>query len=360
MTARRTATARCSRFETWSSTSRSNGGVVQREIGRVHAVDGVSFDVDAGETLGLVGESGCGKSTLGRCVVRLLEPTAGEIIFDGRTDHTSLAARSARRSGASCRSSSRTRTRRLNPRKRVGSIIGDAARASTRRGTAPTGASACEEMLRTVGLSPEHYNRYPHEFSGGQRQRIGLARSLALEPDLLVADEPVSALDVSIQAQMINLLDVASGEVRAHAARHRPRPRRRPPRLRPHRGHVPRQAHGGLRRRRSSTRIPRTRTRSRCSRPSRSPIQTSRTGGRASCSPETCRARRIHRRRAASTPGAPTSSRPAAATRSRSSARSRRGHTVACHWAEDIRSGNLKPNDVAPAAPAQEPVADGG
>ena len=173
----------------------------------MHAVDDVSFSVAEGETLGLVGESGCGKSTLGRCIVRLLEPTAGDVIASTAASIGKLRARALRPLRREMQMIFQDPYASLNPRKRVGH---DHRRpAAHPRHRRPRGAQGrrSQELLEQVGLSPEHYNRFPHEFSGGQRQRIGVARALALRPKLIVADEPVSALDVSIQAQMVNLLE---------------------------------------------------------------------------------------------------------------------------------------------------------
>ncbi|HTS72405.1 MAG TPA: dipeptide ABC transporter ATP-binding protein [Gaiellaceae bacterium] len=185
-------------------------GILQREVARVHAVDDVSLSVSKGETLGLVGESGCGKSTLGRCIVRLLEPTAGDVVFDGRSIGK-LGARSLRPLRLQMQMVFQDPYASLNPRKRVGTIVGDPLKIHG-LGDRKERKKQVEELLETVGLSPEHYNRFPHEFSGGQRQRIGVARALALRPKLIVADEPVSALDVSIQAQMVNLLEELQDE----------------------------------------------------------------------------------------------------------------------------------------------------
>jgi peptide/nickel transport system ATP-binding protein/oligopeptide transport system ATP-binding protein len=180
-------------------------GVLQRQVGAVRAVDGVSFDVMRGETLGIVGESGCGKSTTARLLLRLLDPTSGSIEYEGR-DIARLSRKQLLPLRREMQMIFQDPYSSLNPRKTVGSIIGEPYVIHGIETSEPARKKRVQELMEQVGLNPEHYNRFPYEFSGGQRQRIGVARALALKPELIVADEPVSALDVSIQAQIINLL----------------------------------------------------------------------------------------------------------------------------------------------------------
>src|SRR3954449_1056687 len=188
----------------------TRGIIFQKQVAAVQAVDGVSFSVKRGETLGIVGESGCGKSTLARCLVRLLDTTEGEINFEGR-DITKLSRAAMRPIRREMTMIFQDPYASLNPRKRVGFIIGEPLEVHG-LGTAAEIKKRVQELLDIVGLNPEHYNRFPHEFSGGQRQRIGIARALAVNPKLIVCDEPVSALDVSVQAQILNLLKDLQGE----------------------------------------------------------------------------------------------------------------------------------------------------
>ncbi len=182
------------------------GGVFGRVVDKVHAVDGVSFEIDAGQTLGLVGESGCGKSTTGRCILRLIEPTSGQVWFEGK-NVTALGKSELRAMARDMQIIFQDPYASLNPRMTVGAIIGEALIIHKLTKSAREYEDRIVDLLETVGLSADHMRRYPHEFSGGQRQRIGIARALAVSPKLIVCDEAVSALDVSIQAQVINLLE---------------------------------------------------------------------------------------------------------------------------------------------------------
>jgi ABC-type glutathione transport system ATPase component len=267
----------------------TRGIIFQRQVGAVKAVDGISFTVKKGETLGVVGESGCGKSTMARCVMKLLEPTAGRVVFDGR-DISKLDRVRMRPVRREMMMIFQDPYASLNPRKRVGFIIAEALEVH-KLGTAAEVKRRVQELLEVVGLNPEHYNRFPHEFSGGQRQRIGVARALAISPKLIVCDEPVSALDVSVQAQILNLLADTSAM------------RSRSPRVT------------------SSTPSPSIRTRARCSRPSRSRTLRSAASARASCSRAMFRTPSTPRALAGSIPAVPASTRGTATSRRRLSNR---------------------------------------
>lgn len=185
--------------------STGSSGFLGRATNIVQAVDGVSFSLPVGKTLGIVGESGCGKSTLARLVTRLIDPSSGSVFLDG-VDITTLSGKALREMRRKLQIIFQDPYSSLNPRHSIGQIIGDPMRIQGIVNKANEKAEV-QELMQRVGLNPEHYNRYPHEFSGGQRQRIGIARALSLRPSVIVADEPVSALDVSIQAQILNLLE---------------------------------------------------------------------------------------------------------------------------------------------------------
>jgi oligopeptide/dipeptide ABC transporter ATP-binding protein len=189
----------------------TRGILFKRQVGAVRAVDGVSFDLARGETLGVVGESGCGKSTLARLLIALERPTAGQVLFEGQ-DIFKLGGKALREMRRNIQIVLQDPYTSLNPRMTVGDIVGEPF--EIHRSVAPKGSrrQKVQELLDVVGLNPEHINRYPHQFSGGQRQRIGIARGLALRPKIIICDEPVSALDVSVQAQVINLLEKLQDE----------------------------------------------------------------------------------------------------------------------------------------------------
>jgi oligopeptide transport system ATP-binding protein len=189
----------------------TQGIIIQRHIGDIKAVDGISFSIKRGETLGLVGESGCGKSTTGRAILQLYRPTAGRVFFDNE-DLTALKGEALRRKRRQMQMIFQDPYASLNPRMTVGNIIGEPLEVHHIGANRAEQRERVQDLLRVVGLNPYFVNRYPHEFSGGQRQRIGVARALAVNPEFIVCDEPISALDVSIQAQIINLLEDLQAE----------------------------------------------------------------------------------------------------------------------------------------------------
>ena len=186
-------------------------GLLSRQVGAIKAVDGLSFDIIRGETLGLVGESGCGKSTTGRAILQLYRPTAGSVVFDG-VDLVAAKGEVLRRMRRRMQMIFQDPYASLNPRMTVGAIIAEPLEVHNLGGTRKERTERVQQLLELVGLNPFFYNRFPHEFSGGQRQRIGVARALALDPSFIVCDEPISALDVSIQAQVVNLLEDLQSE----------------------------------------------------------------------------------------------------------------------------------------------------
>jgi oligopeptide transport system ATP-binding protein len=189
----------------------TQGIIIQRHIGDIKAVDDISFAIKKGETMGLVGESGCGKSTTGRAILQLYRPTGGNIIFEGQ-DLTQLKGEALRRMRRQMQMIFQDPYASLNPRMTVGNIIGEPLEVHNIHSSKAERRERVQELLKVVGLNPYFVNRYPHEFSGGQRQRIGVARALAVNPEFIVCDEPISALDVSIQAQIINMLEDLQGE----------------------------------------------------------------------------------------------------------------------------------------------------
>ncbi len=190
----------------------TRGIIFQRQVGAIKAVDGLNFDLYQGETLGLVGESGCGKSTTGRAILQLYRPTGGHVIFEGK-DLTKTSGEELRKTRRRMQMIFQDPYASLNPRMTVGSIIGEPLEVHNIGSSKKERQDRVQELLKTVGLNPYFVNRYPHEFSGGQRQRIGIARALAVNPAFIVCDEPISALDVSIQAQVINLLEDLQDEL---------------------------------------------------------------------------------------------------------------------------------------------------